>query len=146
MHTHLGLLCLLNELTLLSLCNHHFFSGNVLCSEISLFNVNIACLAFFDYYLHDTSFSYLIFFFIVFFIASFFSKFIYFWLHWVFIAVCRLSLVVASRGYSSLRCVCFSLLWLFLLWSMGSRHVGFSSCGSWALALECRLSSYGVQA
>ena len=28
----------------------------------------------------------------------------YFWLHWVFIAVCRLSVVVASRGYSSLQC------------------------------------------
>ena len=25
--------------------------------------------------------------------------FVYFWLHWVFIASCRLSLVTASRGY-----------------------------------------------
>ena len=31
-----------------------------------------------------------------------------------------------------------------LVWSMGSRHAGFSSCGSWAL--ECRLSSCGTQA
>ena len=33
---------------------------------------------------------------------------------------------------------------LLLLWSMGSRRVGFSSCGSWAL--ECRLSSCGAWA
>ena len=59
--------------------------------------------------------------------------FIYiFWLHLVFVAACRLSLVVASRGYSSLRCVGFSLWWLLLLWSMGSRHMGFSTCGTWA--------------
>ena len=25
---------------------------------------------------------------------------LYFWLHWVFVAVCGLSLVAASRGYS----------------------------------------------
>ena len=29
------------------------------------------------------------------------NLFIYFWLHWVFVAVHRLSLVVASGGYSS---------------------------------------------
>ena len=38
--------------------------------------------------------------------------FIYFWLPWVFIAAHGLSLVVAIRGYSLLRCM------------------GFSSCGS----------------
>ena len=27
----------------------------------------------------------------------------YFWLHWVFVAACGLSLVAVSRGYSSLR-------------------------------------------
>ena len=43
-----------------------------------------------------------------------------------------LSLVVASGGYSSLRCAGFSLRWLLLLWSMGSRHVGLSSCGTQA--------------
>ena len=42
------------------------------------------------------------------------------------------SLVAASRGYSSLQCVGFSLWWLLLLWSMGSRRAGFSSCGTWA--------------
>ena len=55
--------------------------------------------------------------------------FIYFWLCWVLVAACWLSLVAASRGYSSLRCTGFSLRWL-LLWSTGSRGVGFSSCGT----------------
>ena len=58
--------------------------------------------------------------------------FIYFWLCWVFVAALRLSLVAASRGYSSLRCVGFSLRWLLLLRSMGSRRAGFSSCSTWA--------------
>ena len=56
-------------------------------------------------------------------------KFIYFWLHWVFIAVHGLSLVVVSRGYSSLLCVGFSLQWLLLLWSTGYRHPGFVAQG-----------------
>ena len=30
------------------------------------------------------------------------NLFLSFWLHWVFIAVCRLSLAAASGGYSSL--------------------------------------------
>ena len=55
-----------------------------------------------------------------------------FWLHWVFIAVCRLSLVAASGGYSLLLCVGFSFWWLLLLQSTGSRCVGFSICGMWA--------------
>ena len=55
-----------------------------------------------------------------------------FWLHWVFVATRRLSLVVASGGCSSLRCAGFSLCWLLLLRSMGSRCTGFSSCGTWA--------------
>ena len=66
---------------------------------------------------------------------------IYFWLRWVFGAAHGLSLVAASGGYSSLRCAGLSLRWLLLLRSTGSRHAGFSSCGSWAL--ECRLSSCG---
>ena len=37
----------------------------------------------------------------------------------------RLSLVVNSSEYSSLWCVGFSLQWLLLLWSTGSRHMGF---------------------
>ena len=70
-----------------------------------------------------------------------------------------LSLVAASRGYSSLWCAGFSLQWLLLLQCTGSRHVGFSSCGlrasvvvsrglsscgSWAL--ELRLNSCGTPA
>ena len=67
-----------------------------------------------------------------------------FWLGWVFVAVLGLSLVVASRRYSSLQCTSFSLWWLLVLWSMGSRRAGLSSCGS--PALECRLSSCGARA
>ena len=40
------------------------------------------------------------------------------------------SLVVASGGYSSLRCAGFSWWWLLLLRSMGSSCTGFSSCGT----------------
>ena len=47
-----------------------------------------------------------------------FILFIYFWLCWVSIAACGLSLAAASGGYSSLRCAGF------LLRSMGSRRVG----------------------
>ena len=57
------------------------------------------------------------------------NLFIYFWLRWVFVAVHELSLVAVSGGYSSLRCAGFSLRWLLLLGSTGSRHMGFSSCG-----------------
>ena len=64
----------------------------------------------------------------------FFNKFIYFlfinfWLRWVFVAARRLSLVVASRGCSSLQCLGFSLRWPLLLRSMGSRCVTLNSCG-----------------
>ena len=70
--------------------------------------------------------------FISFFLSFFLYLFIYFWLCWVFVAARGLSLVVVSGGYSSLWCVAFSLRWLLLLRSTGSRHVGFSSCGTWA--------------
>ena len=60
------------------------------------------------------------------------ALFIYFWLRWVFVAACGLSLVASSGGYSSLQCAGFSLWWLLLLQSMGSRCAGFSSCGTWA--------------
>ena len=63
---------------------------------------------------------------------------IYFWLHWVFIAVRQLSLVVVSRDCSSLRCLGFSLQWLLLLQSVDARVqasgvvvCGLSSCGAW---------------
>ena len=47
-----------------------------------------------------------------------------------------LSLVAASGGYSSLRCAGFSVWWLLLLWSTGSRRTGFSSCGARASLLR----------
>ena len=72
-----------------------------------------------------------------------FILFISFWLRWVFVAAHGLSLVAASGDYSSLWCAGFSLQ-SPLLWSTGSRCVGFSSCGS--RALECRLSSCGSRA
>ena len=62
------------------------------------------------------------------------NSLLYFWLCWVFVAARRLSLVVASRGYSlvawaTLQCVGVSLQWLLLLRSSSSR---------------ARLSSYGA--
>ena len=61
-----------------------------------------------------------------------FILFIYFWLHWVFVAACGLSLVAVSGDYSLLWCTGSSLQWLLLLRSTGSRRVGFSSCSMWA--------------
>ena len=60
------------------------------------------------------------------------NLFIYFWLCWIIVAACELPLVVLSGGYSSLWCAGFSLRWLLLLRSMGSRCTGLSSCGAWA--------------
>ena len=79
---------------------------------------------------------------------SFFKIFSYLfiWLLWVFVAAHGLSLVAASGGYSSLRCAGFSLRWLLLLRSTGSRRMGLSSCSTCGLsscgsqALECRFS------
>ena len=80
----------------------------------------------------------------------FFNKYIlftYFWLRWVFVAARGLSLVAASGGYSLLRCVGFSLRRLLLLWSMGCRHTGFSSCGTRAPVVAAHgLSNCGTQA
>ena len=58
--------------------------------------------------------------------------FIYLRLRWVFVAVCGALPVALSGGYSSLQCSAFSLRWLLLLQSTGFRHVGFSSCDTWA--------------
>ena len=84
-------------------------------------------------------------------IDVFFKILFIFCLCWVFVAARRLSLVAAWGGYSSLQCAGFSLQWLLLLQSTGSRHAGFSSCGTWhsscgSQALELRLSSCGARA
>ena len=49
-----------------------------------------------------------------------------------------LSLVVASGAYSSLKCTGFSLQWLLLLHSSGSRCTGFSGCGARAPVVVAR--------
>ena len=59
-----------------------------------------------------------------------------FWLCWVSGAAHRLSLVVASAGYSQVAVGRFSLPWLLLLQSTGFRHAGFSTCGTWAPQLR----------
>ena len=69
---------------------------------------------------------------------GFFLKIYYyllFWLWWAFIATHRFSPVAVSRVYSVLRSTHFSLCWLLLLQSTGSRHVGFSSCSAWVQQL-----------
>ena len=48
----------------------------------------------------------------------------YLGLHWVFVAVCKVSLVAVSRGHSLFRSTGFSLWWLLSLWSRASRQVG----------------------
>ena len=50
--------------------------------------------------------------------------FIYFWLHWVFVAARRLPLVAVSGGHSSSRCAGLSLSQPLLLRSTGSRCAG----------------------
>ena len=72
------------------------------------------------------------------FLKNLFILFTYFWLHWVIVAARGLSLVVASGVCSSLRCAGFSLQWLLLLRSRGSRHAGFSSCGMRASVVVAR--------
>ena len=62
--------------------------------------------------------------------GSTFFFFFFSWPHWVLAAAPGLSLVAASGGYSLLRCAGFSLRWLLLLQSTGSRREGFNSCGA----------------
>ena len=64
-----------------------------------------------------------------------------FWLRWVSVAACGLSLVAATGGYSSLQFLGFSLQRLLLLQSPGSRHPGCSSCNTGTqIAVASRLS------
>ena len=67
-----------------------------------------------------------------------------FWLCWVFVAACGLSLVVASGGYSRCSAWASHCSGFSLLQNTGSRHTGFSSCGE--RALERWLSSCGARA
>ena len=55
--------------------------------------------------------------------------FIYFWLCWVFIALCHLSLVAVSRSYSC---------------SVGAPHCGGFSYGAWALGLPASVAAGGL--
>ena len=77
--------------------------------------------------------------------------FIYFWLCWVFVAACGLSLVASSRDHSSCsvqasHCGGFSCWEAWALGVQASVVVarGLSSCGS--RALERRFSSCGTRA
>ena len=63
--------------------------------------------------------------FLFFIIIIFKNLFIYFWLHWVFVTACGLSLVAASGGYASCG-------------APSSHCGGFSCCG--ARALGARVS------
>ena len=56
------------------------------------------------------------------------KKKFYCWLCWVFIALCRLSLVAESGEYFWPQCLGFSLRGLLLLQSTGSRQTDFSIC------------------
>ena len=58
----------------------------------------------------------------------------------VFVAVHGCSLVAESGGYSSLRCSGFSLQWLLLLQSTGSRLEGFSGCSTQTQKLSCSVA------
>ena len=51
---------------------------------------------------------------------------------YIFIAARGLSLVTTSGGYPAVAVHGFSLWWLLLLRSVGSRPAGFVSCGTWA--------------
>ena len=66
-------------------------------------------------------------------IFNYILGFLFFWLHWVFVAGLRLSLVVMSGGHSFLQCAGVSLWWLLLFQSIGSRHAV-------SVIAACRLS------
>ena len=55
-----------------------------------------------------------------------FKKFIIY----LFLFLAALGLRCYVQAFSLLQCTGFSLSWLLLLWSMGSRYMGFSSCGT----------------
>ena len=94
----------------------------------------IACLIFWWGLNGDVYFAALCFFFLIYLFIHLFN----FWLHWVFAAARGLSLVAVSGGHSLLWGAGFSLRWLLLLRSTGSRCAGFSSCGTRASVVVAR--------
>ena len=69
---------------------------------------------------------------------------VFFWLCWVFIATQAFSLVAMSGDYSSLQHAGFSLPWLLLFQSLGSRCSGFSSHSSLALEHSSAVVALGL--
>ena len=59
-----------------------------------------------------------------------FNKFIYFLAALGLRCCARAFSSCGERGLLFMWCTSFSLQWLLLLWSTGSRRAGFSSCGS----------------
>ena len=110
------------------------FSFIYLCSSphFSLLATSFGFRFFFFYSLRGCKVGF--FFFVSLFFAFLIDLFIYLFFGCIgsSIAVRGLSLVAASWGYSLLRCEGFSLRWLLLLQSTGSRRAGFSSCGTCA--------------
>ena len=62
----------------------------------------------------------------LFFLCDLKTLFLFFWLPWVFAAVCRLGLVALSGGYSGCGAQSGGSLWLLLLRRMGCRVLGLS--------------------
>ena len=63
---------------------------------------------------------------------NFFSVCLFYFIFLIFIYLFIYGCIGSSllhAGFLQLWCTCFSLRWLLLLWSMGSRCEGFSSCG-----------------
>ena len=73
----------------------------------------------------------------------FIRAFIYFWLHWVSVALPELSPVEASGDSSSWRPSDFSLQWLSLLRSVGPGRLDFSRCSTGPLGAALGLCSAG---
>ena len=86
-------------------CNQYSSVAWVLCLLLLQFYDSVSFFDFFKFYL-------------------FIYLFIYLWLCWVFVSVGGLSLVAASGGHSSSRCVGLSLSRPLLLRSTGSRRAG----------------------
>ena len=65
----------------------------------------------------------------------------FFWLHWVFVAACRLSLAAVSGGYSLLQYVSFPS-WCLLFSCFRARALGTQA----SVTVACGLSSCGSRA